>query len=314
MADRGLVYQCLECGKKDQRGRLRKHIYLSHLEKGNIPYYCSLCEFVADSLPGLSNHLTTEGHRSCLSKLEGSFTNESFINIAGDRGIYLQEGKHYSALSTEESEKEWEKRKRIGKRTVTTTAPPTEQPGPSTIRCTIEAEEKSEFPILTFQDLVTFEDGTIFGEAPAPPAPQLQKAVTPIMAPMTPKGAASPAISIRASPSIATSSASSSSSSSSSENERMEIFRQMARGAEQASATSKAQLDVMLSLNENLQQNNKLMAELLKLIQDMKAEKDNEKENAGRSRSPRRRSPHPPRRTPPRRFGDFPYHRKPRNF
>ena len=148
MADRGLVYQCLECGKKDQRGRLRRHIYLSHQEKGSIPYYCSLCEFVADSLPSLSNHLDTEGHRSCLSKLEGSFTKESLIIIAGDRGIYLQEGKHYSALSTEESEKEWERRKR----TVTTTAPPTEQPRPSTIRCTIEAEEKSEFPILSFQD------------------------------------------------------------------------------------------------------------------------------------------------------------------
>ena len=300
-------------GKKDQRGRLRKHINLNHLEKGNIPYYCSLCGFVADSLPGLSTLPETESHKCNLAKLEESFTKDSFVNITGDRGVYLQEGKHYAALSSEESEKEWERRKRTGKRTVTKTAPPTEQPGPSTIRCTIEANEGSTFPVLNFEDLITFEDGSIFGEPSVPTAPQPSKDETSVPVPMTPKGAASPAISIRASPSIATSS--SSSSSSSSENERIELFRQMTRSAEQASVMGKAQLDALLSLYENLQQNNKLITDLTKLIQDMKAENENEKENAGtRSRSPRRRSPHPPRRTPPRRFGDFPYHRKPRNF
>ena len=259
---------------------------LSHQKKGNIPYYCSLCEFVADSLPSLSNHLGTESHKCNLAKLEGLFTKDSFVNIAGDRGVYLQEGKHYAALSSEESEKEWERRKRTVKRTVITTAPPTEQPGPSTIRCSIEVNEGSAVPVLNFEDLITFEDGSIFWEAPAPTAPQPSKVETSVPVPMTPKGAASPTISIRAAPSIATSSLSSS------EHERMELFRQMARGAEQASVMSKAQLDALLSLNENLQQNNKLITDLTKLIQDMKAE--NENENAGtRSRSPRRRFPLP---------------------
>ena len=123
--------------------------------------------------------------------------------------------------------------------------------------------------MLNFEDLITFEDGSIFGEAPTPTGPQPSKVETSVPVPMTPKGAGSPAISIRALPSIATS------SSSSSEHERMEFFPQMARGAEQTSVMSKAQLDTLLSLNENLQQNNKSITDLTKLIQDMKAEKEN---------------------------------------
>ena len=93
--ERGLVYQCLECGKKDQRGRLKKHYYLNHLEKGNIPFYCGLCEYAAESLPGLNAHLTTEGHKASMKKLEGPFDINTFINIAGKRSVYLQEGTHF---------------------------------------------------------------------------------------------------------------------------------------------------------------------------------------------------------------------------
>lgn len=144
---------------------------------------------------GLCNHLDMKEHKSCLSKLEGSFTKEIFINIAGHKGIYLQEGKHYTALSSGEQERVGGKK--MGKRKVKTTASPTEQPGPSTISCTIETEEKSAFPVLNFQDLMTFEDWTIFGEAQAPLVPQLPKVSTPVLALITLKGAASPTISIK---------------------------------------------------------------------------------------------------------------------
>ena len=72
---------------------------------GKIPFFCSLCEYVADSLPCLSNHLASENHKSNNAKIEGPFTNKSFVYIAGDHAIYLQEGKQYCMLPTETSDK-----------------------------------------------------------------------------------------------------------------------------------------------------------------------------------------------------------------
>ena len=50
--------------------------------------------------------------------LEGNFSKESFVNIAGDAGVYLTEGKHYKALSSADSDKDWEASKRNPQRTV----------------------------------------------------------------------------------------------------------------------------------------------------------------------------------------------------
>ena len=49
--DRGLVYQCLDCGKFDQRGRLQRHIYLAHVEKGTSRYTVLCVAFAQTACP-----------------------------------------------------------------------------------------------------------------------------------------------------------------------------------------------------------------------------------------------------------------------
>ena len=66
------------------RGINHQATALPYLEKGNIPYYCSLCEFVADSLPGLSTHLDMESDKCNLGKLEGSFTTLRGVVLRGE--------------------------------------------------------------------------------------------------------------------------------------------------------------------------------------------------------------------------------------
>ena len=282
--DRGLVYQCLDCGKFDQRGRLQRHIYLAHVEKGNIPFYCALCSFCTDSLPGMNNHLDSAIHQKNASRLEGSFSKESFVNIAGDASIYLQEGKHYKSLTPEESEKVWETRRRPVQRTVT--ASTSGQQTPPTLTCTVGNLDDLE--TIDFSDLMRFD------ETPATLLQDVQVPTPPTVKMTTPKAPIvnSPVISIRASPAP-----SSSSDSSNSEAEQLELLRAIARSNERVEAQGQLQIDVLTALNKNLELNNQILSNLHDWLKDQKEqqgqqEKKEPKEKArsrSRSRSPRRK-------------------------
>ena len=134
---RGVAYQCLECGKVEQRRHIKTHVYKCHLEKGNIPYFCSLCNFFGDSLQELNYHLANQEHKTATMQFGGNFNNDAFVNIAGNQAVYLQEGKHYEALSKESSEREWEKRSK--QQRIVTAAPAANNKTP-TLTCTVERE------------------------------------------------------------------------------------------------------------------------------------------------------------------------------
>ena len=179
-----------------------------------------------------------------LAKLKGSFTIDSFVNIRGTRECISKRVNTTLRCLPRRVKKNGNERRERRRGLLRQWLHRWNSQGlqPSGVRS--RRMRDKPFPVLNFEDLITYEDGSIFGEAPAPTAPQQPKSMTPVLVPMIPKEKASPAISIRASPSIATSS----SSSCSSEHEKMELFRQMARGAEQASVMSKAQLDVLMCL------------------------------------------------------------------
>ena len=134
--EKGTCNQCLECGKVDQRGRIKTHLYKCHLEKGNISYFRSLCNCFGDSLPELNYHLATQEHKTATTQLEGNFNNDVFVNIAGNQAVYLQEGKHYEALSKESSEREWEKRSKQQRIVTAASAANNKTP---TLTCTVES-------------------------------------------------------------------------------------------------------------------------------------------------------------------------------
>ena len=48
---RGIAYQCMTCGKVDQRHRLKIHIYKEHVERGNVPFLCSPVVFFGTPTP-----------------------------------------------------------------------------------------------------------------------------------------------------------------------------------------------------------------------------------------------------------------------
>ena len=111
--NRGIAYQCITCGKVDQRHRFKTHIYKEHVERGNVPYLCSLCSFFWDTYASQANHLVHEVHSNNISLYGGdSHNTNSFVHCAGEAAEYLQEGNHYVAIWQEKSEEIWQKRTR----------------------------------------------------------------------------------------------------------------------------------------------------------------------------------------------------------
>ena len=106
-----------------------------------VPYgefFCSLCKFCTDNLPSLHNQLGSPAHLKHTNQLEGKFSNDSFVSIAGDASIYLQEGRPYKALSAADSEKHWGSRKRSVQQTVTATST-TQEKSPK-LTCTAQRD------------------------------------------------------------------------------------------------------------------------------------------------------------------------------
>ena len=223
----------------------------------------------------MNNHLDSAIHQKNASRLEGSFSKESFVNIAGDASIYLQEGKHYKSLTPEESEKVWETRRRPVQRTVTASTSDQQTP---TLTCTVGNLDDLE--TIDFSDLMRFD------ETPATLLQDVQVPTPPTVKMTTPKAPIvnSPVISIRASPA-------------SSEAEQLELLRAIAGSNERVEAQGQLQIDVLTALNKNLELNNQILSNLHDWLKDQKEqqgqqEKKEPKEKArsrSRSRSPRRK-------------------------
>ena len=143
---KGIAYQCMTCGKVDQRHRLKTHIYKEHIERGNVPYLCSLCSFFGDTYASLANHLVHEVHSNNISLYGGdSHNTNSFVHCAGEAAEYLQEGNHYVAFSQEKSEEIWRKRTRGSG-----------GDGSGAGTSGVSPSPVEEFP--TLQDLISLED------------------------------------------------------------------------------------------------------------------------------------------------------------
>ena len=196
---------------------------------------------------------------------------------------------HFAALSSESSEKEWEKRKRTNTRTVTETSGQSSTPN---LRCTVAMDD---LDAIDFQDLIQLDQQP---PAPIPVIPPVIKTPAQVVpAPVE--------LSIHASPG-SSSSGSSSSSTSDTEAEKLELLRAIARGTEETARVARLQVDVMMTLNQNILTHNTLVKELHALLKEMKTEKQPEKKNEktrsrSRSRSPRRRTPQRRRDPSPRR-------------
>ena len=193
----------------------------------------------------MNKHLDSAVHQKNASRLEGNFSKESFVNIAGDASIYLQEGKHYKSLTPEESEKVWETRRRPVQRTVTASTSGQQTP---TLTCTVGNLDDLE--TIDFSYLMRFD------ETPATLLQDVQVPTPPTVKMTTPKAhiVNSPVISIRASPA-----SSSSSDSSTSEAEQLELLRAIARSNERVEAQGQLQIDVLTALNKNLELNNQIL-------------------------------------------------------
>ena len=291
MAERGLVYQCLECGKFDQRGRLQRHIYLCHKEKGNIPFFCSLCNFCTDNLPSLHNHLGSPAHLKHTNQLEGKFNNDSFVSIAGAASIYLQEGRHYKALSAADSEKHWGSRNRPAQRTVTATST-TQEKSPN-LTCTVQRDpdETGDGSIRTFDlsDLIQLDETFVDLTKTTNLTPKMTATVAPAVCPPV---AGSPAVSLHASQS---SSSSNSSCSTACDKEQLVLLKAIKEELRDIRTVNQLKVDVLTAVNRNLADNSRILGELkavLISLKEEKSEKENKKSKArSRSRSPRRRSP-----------------------
>ena len=79
---RGIAYQCMTCGKVDQRHRLKTHIYKEHVERGNVPYLCSICSFFWDTYASLAKHLVHEVHSNYISLYGGDSHNTNNIHLS----------------------------------------------------------------------------------------------------------------------------------------------------------------------------------------------------------------------------------------
>lgn len=284
---RGLAYQCLRCGKIDQRNRIKTHIYREHVERGNVPFMCSLCSFFTDTYSGLEGHKNHQTHKSNVDRLEGSHKSESFIVISGESAVFLREGHDYKALSSEVSEREWSKR--AGRsRTVADgmgdllviTAPTVAEP------LVAEPLVAEEYP--DFEDLVTLDEQemeSVFpttGQRPTASVPAVFAARTPASPPPpspvarveSPTRPASPAPS------------SSSSSSSGASTVQIELLREISKEISNIRTAAQLHVDVLRTLNKTIEDNNRVQRSLLDFLRSRR-----------RSRSPvrRGRSPSPKR-------------------
>ena len=152
-----------------------------------------MCNVCTDSLPSMNNHLESAVHQKNTSRLESSFTKESFVNIEGDASI-SRRGEVYKSLTP---------RRRSAQRTGTATT--SGQQTPTT--CTVGNLDDLE--TIDLSDLMRFDET---------PATLLQDVKVPT--PRTPKTSVvnSPVISRRASPA----------SPSTSESEKLELLRVIA--------------------------------------------------------------------------------------
>ena len=54
---RGRVYECLECGFREERSRLSSHVYKYHVPLSRAPFYCTLCAFRCVTNAQLRRHV-----------------------------------------------------------------------------------------------------------------------------------------------------------------------------------------------------------------------------------------------------------------
>ena len=213
-------------------------------------------------------------HTKNSSQLEENYTKESFVSIAGNSGVNLAEGRHYKALSSAESDKVWEARKRTPQRTVTASV--CKEGATPSLQCTVakDVEENGdEFATIDFSDLIRIdEDWTQLPKTVPPPPPALIPAIPPVIKTPAQVVPAPVELSIHASPG-SSSSSSSSSSTSDTEAEKLELLRAIARGTEETARVARLQVDVMMTLNQNIITHNTLVRELHTLLKEMKTEK-----------------------------------------
>lgn len=177
--------------------------------------------------------------------MDGPTTSQSFINCAGDAAVYLQEGKHYAALTPEASDREWVRR---------TSRPSSGQPLEDLIVIADGAGPQATLPVSSeypdFEDLVELDAKDIatvldVPKYPPPTATVTYAPVSPSLPPPSPARPSSPAPS------------SSDSSTSANTTEQTEILRQMARDMSALKEYCKITSDCMTTINNSLTTQNK---------------------------------------------------------
>lgn len=108
---RGRAYQCLLCDQyQGEKRHVIPHIYKYHIPLDSVPFYCSLCHFIATEKKKLVDHVTHYAKHAEAAK--GLADNgRSYLHENKDP-ILLVEGNHFAKMGRKESHDLWASRLR----------------------------------------------------------------------------------------------------------------------------------------------------------------------------------------------------------
>lgn len=108
---RGRACQCLLCDQyQGEKRHVIPHIYKYHIPLDSVPFYCSLCHFIATEKKKLVDHVTHYAKHAEAAK--GLADNgRSYLHENKDP-ILLVEGNHFAKMGRKESHDLWASRLR----------------------------------------------------------------------------------------------------------------------------------------------------------------------------------------------------------